>query len=155
MSGKVYFITSFNYIKLKRRYIVPVVRQMERFLTFGTAPILIKCITYCIIKNMGNETINKPQRLFEWDDEKEQRNIKMHKISFETAKLVFNDENRLELFDINHSAAEDRIIVIGKVDKVLFVVYTERGDKTRIISARAATKAERKLYGNSYIGFIR
>lgn len=104
---------------------------------------------------MGNETINKPQRLFEWDDEKEQRNIKMHKISFETAKLVFNDENRLELFDINHSAAEDRIIVIGKVDKVLFVVYTERGDKTRIISARAATKAERKLYGNSYIGFIR
>ena len=56
---------------------------------------------------------------------------------------------------INHSATEDRIIVIGKVDKVLFVVYTERGDKIWIISARAATKAERKLYGNSYIGFIR
>ena len=99
------------------------------------------------------ENGNTTQRLFEWDYEKEQRNIKIHKISFETAKLVFNDNNRIELFDINHSGAEDRIITIGKVDKVLFVVYTERGEKTRIISARAATKAERRLYGNSYIGF--
>ncbi|EMB34997.1 BrnT family toxin [Treponema denticola] len=99
------------------------------------------------------ENGNTTQRLFEWDYEKEQRNIKIHKISFETARLVFNDNNRIELFDINHSGAEDRIITIGKVDKVLFVVYTERGEKTRIISARAATKAERRLYGNSYIGF--
>ena len=101
---------------------------------------------------MENEKTTK--HLFEWDYEKEQRNIKIHKISFETAKLVFNDNNRIELFDINHSGAEDRIITIGKVDKVLFVVYTERGEKTRIISARAATKAERRLYGNSYIGFV-
>ena len=100
------------------------------------------------------ENGNTTQRLFEWDYEKEQRNIKIHKISFETARLVFNDNNRIELFDINHSGAEDRIITIGKVDKVLFVVYTERGEKTRIISARAATKAERRLYGNSYIGSI-
>ena len=99
------------------------------------------------------ENGNTTKHLFEWDYEKEQRNIKIHKISFETAKLVFNDNNRIELFDINHSGAEDRIITIGKVDKVLFVVYTERGEKTRIISARAATKAERRLYGNSYIGF--
>ena len=49
---------------------------------------------------------------------------------------------------------EDRLITIGKVDKILFVVYTEQGDKTRIISARPATKAERRLYGNSYIGFV-
>ena len=102
---------------------------------------------------MENEKTTK--HLFEWDYEKEQRNIKIHKISFETAKLVFNDNNRIELFDLNHSGAEDRIITIGKVDKVLFVVYTERGEKTRIISARAATKAERRLYGNSYIGFTR
>ncbi|UTD07138.1 BrnT family toxin [Treponema denticola] len=101
------------------------------------------------------ENGNTTQRLFEWDYEKEQRNIKIHKISFETAKFVFNDNNRIELFDINHSGTEDRIITIGKVDKVLFVVYTERGDKTRIISARTATKAERRLYGNSYIGFTR
>lgn len=104
-------------------------------------------------KNTGNE--NTIQRFFEWDYEKEQRNIEIHKISFETAKLVFNDNKRIELFDITHSATEDRLITIGKVNKVLFVVYTERGEKTRIISARAATKAERRLYGNSDIGFIR
>ena len=101
---------------------------------------------------MENDKI--AQRLFEWDYEKEQRNIKIHKLSFETAKLVFNDNNRLEFFDANHSGMEDRLITIGKVDKILFVVYTERGDKTRIISARPATKAERRLYGNSYIGFV-
>lgn len=50
---------------------------------------------------------------------------------------------------------EDRIITIGKVDKVLFVVHTERGNKTRIISARIATKAERRLYGTDFIGFNR
>ena len=94
------------------------------------------------------------QRLFEWDYEKEQRNIKIHKISFETAKLVFNDDKRIEFFDVNHSDTEDRLITIGKVDKVLFVAYTERGDKTRIISARPANKAERRLYGNSYIGSL-
>ena len=43
---------------------------------------------------MGNDKI--AQRLFEWDYEKEQRNIKIHKISFETAKLVFNDDKRIE-----------------------------------------------------------
>lgn len=102
---------------------------------------------------MKNES--STQRLFEWDYEKEQRNIKLHKISFETAKLVFNDTHRIELFDLGHSGMEDRVITIGKVDKVLFVVHTERGNKTRIISARTATKAERRLYGNSFIGFIR
>ena len=84
------------------------------------------------------------QHLFEWDYEKEQRNIKIHKISFETAKLVFNDDKRIEFFDVNHSGTEDRLITIGKVDKVLFVVYTERGDKTRIISARPATQQPRR-----------
>ena len=84
------------------------------------------------------------QRLFEWDYEKEQRNIKIHKISFETAKLVFNDDKRIEFFDVDHSDTEDRLITIGKVDKVLFVVYTERGDKTRIISARPANQQPRR-----------
>ena len=105
-----------------------------------------------MVQTMGNE--RAIQRLFEWDYEKEQRNIKIHKISFETAKFVLNDNKRIEFFDVNHSGTEDRLITIGKVDKVLFVVYTERGDKTRIISARLANKAERRLYGNSYIGFI-
>ena len=103
-------------------------------------------------ENMENErTI---QRLFEWDYEKEQRNIKIHKISFETAKLVFNDDNRIEFFDVNHSDMEDRLITIGKVDKVLFVVYTERGDKTRIISARPANQQPRRR-ASGYVVLIR
>ena len=94
------------------------------------------------------------QRLFEWDYEKEQRNIKIHKISFETAKLVFNDDNHIEFFDVNHSDTEDRLITIGKVDKVLFVVYTERGDKTRIISARPANQQPRRR-ASGYVVLIR
>ncbi len=96
---------------------------------------------------MGNEC----NRLFEWDSEKDLRNVKLHKISFETAKFVFKDKNRIEMFDEQHSGTEDRFITIRKVRKVLFVVFTERGDRTRIISARLATKAERKFYGNNHI----
>jgi len=53
---------------------------------------------------------------------------------------VFLDEKRIEKYDRKHSTdTEDRWNVIGKVDDVLFVVYTERNERTRIISARKAT----------------
>ena len=84
--------------------------------------------------------------LFEWDEEKERSNFKKHRIHFETAKLVFNDENRIELYDEAHSGEEDRYNTIGMVDRVLFVVYTERRNNIRIISARIATPRERSLY---------
>lgn len=86
---------------------------------------------------------------FEWDDEKNRRNIIKHKISFETAVNVFKDKNRVELFDILHSEIEDRYICIGIINGVAYlitVVYTERRDVIRIISARKATKRERQLY---------
>ena len=83
---------------------------------------------------------------FEWDEEKNKINIKKHGISFETASLVFNDTYYLEIFDFVHSLDEDRYIAIGKVGRVLFVVFTERDDKVRIISARPATKHEEDLY---------
>ncbi len=85
-------------------------------------------------------------RWFEWDEEKNIINIEKHKISFETAALVFNDLDRQEFFDELHSDEEDRYITIGKVGKVLFVVHTDRADATRIISARLATAKERRLY---------
>ena len=84
--------------------------------------------------------------LFEWDEEKERINFKNHGIHFETAKLVFNDENRIEFYDETHSAAEDRYQTIGLVNKVLFVVYTERRNHIRLISARVATPQERSIY---------
>ena len=83
---------------------------------------------------------------FEWDEEKAALNLKKHGIRFETAALVFNDENRIELYDSAHSIEEDRYNTIGKVDEILFVVYTERKYMTRIISARIATPTERRMY---------
>ena len=83
---------------------------------------------------------------FEWDEEKAALNLKKHGVRFETAALVFNDVNRIELFDYTHSVYEDRYNTIGQVDEILFVVYTERKAITRIISARIATPAERRMY---------
>ena len=86
--------------------------------------------------------------IVEWDDNKAELNWKKHGIHFEDAALVFLDENLIDDYDEYHSDDEDRIKVIGLVGKVLVVIYTERGEKYRIISARNATKRERmKYYG--------
>ncbi len=53
---------------------------------------------------------------------------------------------RIEIFDLEHSVEEDRYNTIGMVYDVLFVVYTERKDNIRLISARLATKTERSIY---------
>ena len=83
---------------------------------------------------------------FEWDEEKAALNLKKHGVRFETAALVFCDENRIELFDAEHSSEEERYNTIGLVDNILFVVYTERKNRIRLISARPANKTERSLY---------
>jgi hypothetical protein len=83
---------------------------------------------------------------FEWDIDKEKLNIKKHKISFETASYVFDDSNHIELYDSQNSTYEDRYIAIGCVNSVLFVVFTERKDNIRIISARLANESERRMY---------
>ncbi len=86
---------------------------------------------------------------FEWDDEKAKRNLQKHGVSFETATMVFYDEGRIEIFDEAHSIDEERYITIGMAGKVLFVVYTERHDNIRLISARPATLLEKKVYYDS------
>ena len=83
---------------------------------------------------------------FEWDEDENTINKEEHKISFETAAYVFDDPYYIEMFDFEHSVDEDRYIAIGKVGDVLFVVFTERKDTIRLISARLATNAERSLY---------
>ena len=80
--------------------------------------------------------------LFEWDSEKARINKLKHHVSFETAANVFFDENRIEKLDEDHSDDEDRWKVLGKVDTVLFVIYTDRGDRTRIIRQDAPTKTK-------------
>ena len=84
--------------------------------------------------------------LFEWDEEKNAANRKKHSIDFRDAVLVFNDPNAIEFYDAAHSIYEDRYNIIGMVDHVLFVVYTERKERVRIISARLATNVERRWY---------
>jgi uncharacterized DUF497 family protein len=63
---------------------------------------------------------------FGWDPKKKE-NIKLHGISFSTARFVFNDPERWERYDTRHREKEDRRQTLGIVDQVLFVVYTERG----------------------------
>lgn len=84
--------------------------------------------------------------IVEWDARKNEANIKKHGVHFKDAAFVFLDNNRVEIYDIKHSDDEDRYIVIGMVNEILFVIYTERVDSIRIISARKATPSERELY---------
>jgi len=93
---------------------------------------------------------------FEWDKEKEKANRLKHNVSFEAAKWVFRDDFRIEYFDEAHSKDEDRFITIGLAGQtllVLFVVYTERDDTIRIISARKADATERRRYYDRKVNF--
>lgn len=86
---------------------------------------------------------------FEWDINKEERNIQKHGIDFTMAATLFLDSGRIEFYDEEHSNEEDRFITIGRLPGTLTVitlVYTERGDSIRIISARISTKEERSAY---------
>lgn len=78
---------------------------------------------------------------FVWDSEKAEINKRKHKLSFETAARVFLDKNSYDDFYEFHSDFEDRIKIVGKIDGILAVIYTEREDRNRIISARRAVKS--------------
>ena len=84
--------------------------------------------------------------IVEWDDEKNQKNYRKHGIYFEDAARIFLDDNRIEEYDELHSDFEDRFKIIGRVGKILTVIYTERKNRTRIISARQADKNEEAEY---------
>jgi uncharacterized protein len=85
---------------------------------------------------------------FEWDEAKAAANLKKHKIDFADACRVFNDVEAAFLADDAHQG-ENRFTAIGYVNgHLLAVTCTERGEATRIISARKATKHEQKAYHN-------
>ena len=85
---------------------------------------------------------------FEWDPKKEAKNIRKHKITFSEAATVFGDTLSTTVPDPDHSEEEDRYISIGlsQRHRLLMVAHTERGERTRIISARPLTPAEREAY---------
>ena len=87
--------------------------------------------------------------MFEWDENKNELNIRNHGIDFEKATGIFSDPNLIEIYDSAHSSIdEDRYICIGCCDDhlILMVVFTDRNGNIRLISARHATEKERKEY---------
>jgi hypothetical protein len=85
---------------------------------------------------------------FEWEEAKAVANLEKHQVSFEEASTVFQDNLSLTGRDPDHSVGEHRFVTFGMSAKnrVLLVAHTERGGKIRIISARPAKRAERKIY---------
>ena len=85
---------------------------------------------------------------FAWDDDKAKKNLKKHGVSFEEASTIFGDPLALTIPDPLHSEEEDRFITLGESHRrrLLVVVSTDRGETIRIISARVATRQERKDY---------
>ena len=90
---------------------------------------------------------------FEWDDKKNQSNIKKHGVSFEEAQTVFYSENAIVFDDPEHSHSENRMLIVGfsSYGKLLLSCYCEKqGDVIRIISARKLTKTETKDFNNRW-----
>ena len=85
---------------------------------------------------------------FEWDSAKAESNFAKHGVSFEEALTVFMDPNASIHTDPDHSESERREIIVGHSiqQRLLFVSFTERGERIRLISARPATKTERIDY---------
>ena len=86
--------------------------------------------------------------VFEWDQNKSDKNEKKHGITFEEAKTVFNDRYAITIDDPDHSDDEYRYIDIGfsSEGRILVVWYTERNENIRIIGSRKAIPTERKAY---------
>ncbi len=85
---------------------------------------------------------------FEWDNAKAEANRRAHGVSFELAKTVFKDPFAIERLDDREDYGEERFIMIGMAEGgvVLFVAFSEREGRMRIISARRATQDEQDDY---------
>ncbi len=84
---------------------------------------------------------------FEWDPRKAAKNFKKHGVSFDEAATAFFDPNAIELFDAENYDDEIRYQFVGaSSQRLLFVAFSERGDRIRIISARKANARQVKMY---------
>lgn len=85
---------------------------------------------------------------FEWDPEKASRNLAKHGVTFEEAQDVFVDNLFVTFADPDHSEGEGRYLILGRSGsgRLLVVSYTESGRTIRLISAREATRRERRAY---------
>ena len=85
---------------------------------------------------------------YEWDENKNRTNSRKHGVRFADAVTVFDDDNAMSVTDSDDPSGEERTITIGMdaSGRITVVVYTTRGDNTRIISARPAQPHEREIY---------
>jgi uncharacterized DUF497 family protein len=84
---------------------------------------------------------------FEWDPGKEAANLRKHGVGFAQAAAAFQDPFAVEWIDDREDYGEERVILLGMTDEsVLSVVYTERDNRIRIISARRADRHEQEIY---------
>jgi uncharacterized DUF497 family protein len=85
---------------------------------------------------------------FDWDNEKARSNDRKHGVSFAEASTVFGDPLARLMHDSSHSDEEDRFVLLGesKYGRMLIVVFTDRDQRIRIISAREATRTEKRRY---------
>jgi len=85
---------------------------------------------------------------FEWDQENANKNLKKHKINNTQAEEIFFNHPAVLIEDTKHSQKEKGLMLLGKTDedKLLTIIFTQRGKQIRIISARSMSKKERKTY---------
>jgi uncharacterized DUF497 family protein len=85
---------------------------------------------------------------FEWDEGNKGKNLKTHGVTDGESEEVFFDSEKKIFKDVLHSGAEERHILLGqtKQKKILFVAFTKRKNKIRIISSRPINKKEKHLY---------
>ena len=85
---------------------------------------------------------------FEWDPKKSASNERKHDVTFQEASTVFGDRLAMTFVDPDHSNNEQRYLTFGlsKYNRLLVVAHTDRGEKSRIISARLMDRKERRIY---------
>ena len=85
---------------------------------------------------------------FQWDAVKAATNLRKHRVAFEEASSVFADPLALTFRDPDHSTGEARFLTFGisEARRLLVVAHTQRGQRVRLISARQATRSERRIY---------
>ena len=86
--------------------------------------------------------------VFDWDPDKAESSLRKHGVSFEEASTVFGDPLALLMTDPDHSAEEERHVLLGTstCQRLLVVAFAERPPLTRLVSARRATRTERRKY---------
>jgi uncharacterized protein len=102
---------------------------------------------------MAKSSAHSTPLRFEWDPEKASVNRRLHHVTFEEAQTVFDDPFARIRDDPDHSLTESRALLLGysHQNHLLVVAYTERGDVIRLISARQATRTERRTYAEKKI----